>query len=209
MTKLETLIRDYAGPAICSERPLRTISTATDSQWSLLLDALMIKNGFYAFESALHFFPLGSCDMDLLAWNEPSAWKFAYERQDLSRLSCFAENIFGEQYCLFEDKFVKFDPETGELETICESLEEWSSKILLEPNYYLGFEFAHAWQIKHGPLPSGMRLVPIKPFVCGGSFELDNLVAMEAVQSMRMRGSIATQIIDVPDGAPISFEIVK
>jgi hypothetical protein len=209
VTRLETMIRDYAGPALCSVPPLRNVSAVADGQWALLLDALMIKNGFYAFESALHFYPLGEGGMDLVSWNEPSLWKSAYAKHDLSKLSCFAENVFGEQFCLSGGRFVKLDPETGDVEPVAETLEGWASEMLAEPNYHLGFSLAHAWQNKNGPLPPGMRLVPKRPFVCGGEFGLSNLEAMEAVKAMRMRGSIATQLVDLPDGASIVFELAS
>lgn len=52
-----------------------------------------------------------------------------------------------------------------------------------------------------------MRLVPKTPFVLGGGYNLDNLYALEASESMRYRGSIATQLRDLPDGAAVQLRV--
>jgi hypothetical protein len=65
------------------------------------------------------------------------------------------------------------------------------------------------WQAAHGALAPRKRLMPKTPFVCGGSFALDNLVAMEAAEAMRYRGELALQIRDLPDGAQICFRVVE
>jgi hypothetical protein len=42
----------------------------------------------------------------------------------------------------------------------------------------------------------------------GGKFSVQNLYALASVKAMRMRGSIAIQIKDLPDGGKIRFKIV-
>lgn len=63
-----------------------------------LLRLLKLKNGFYAFESALHVFPFSDIDVyeqqDLLRWNSPDLWKSLYGA-DAEGLFCFAEDVFG------------------------------------------------------------------------------------------------------------------
>ncbi|MCV2883591.1 hypothetical protein OE749_02615 [Aestuariibacter sp. AA17] len=51
--------------------------------------------------------------------------------------------------------------------------------------------------------------MPKTPFVCGGRFELDNLIAINAVSGMKSRANLARQIIDLPDGAQIEFKIIE
>jgi hypothetical protein len=84
---------------------------------------------------------------------------------------------------------------------------EWVDKILTDHNFLTGFPLAHEWQIRHGVLPSGSRLLPKVPFVAGGAYEIENLYSLESVKGMRFRGSIARQIADLPDGAKVRFEI--
>jgi hypothetical protein len=53
-----------------------------------------------------------------------------------------------------------------------------------------------------------MRLVPRIPFVLRGKFSVQNLHALDSVVAMRMRGSVAVQVKDLPDGAKVRFKIV-
>ena len=209
MTSLETLVSKYASPALSPPCAISETEGLRDSSWRMLLDVLKFKNGFYAFESALHVLPLAeTCGgLDLVAWNRADAWKSAYRGFDLSGLTCFAENVFGEQFCLDQGQVGRFDPETGEVEWMAETLDDWAATILSDPDYHLGFSLAHRWQEVNGALAQGNRLAPQKPFVCGGDFEVSNLVAMEAAKAMRFRGELATQIRDVPDGSTIRFEL--
>jgi hypothetical protein len=45
------------------------------------------------------------------------------------------------------------------------------------------------------------------PFVLGGEFVLDNLYLAVAVEGMRFRADIASQIKELPDGAQIRLNI--
>src|SRR5881394_4570455 len=62
------------------------------------------KNGFYAFESALHVFPIGSKEgvMDLETWNLPDTWRNTYGGLADGYLF-FGEDTFGNQFCLTQD----------------------------------------------------------------------------------------------------------
>jgi hypothetical protein len=53
-----------------------------------------------------------------------------------------------------------------------------------------------------------MRLAPRIPFVLGGSFEVDNLHAINESIGMKLRSELAMQIRSLPDGAQVSYEIV-
>lgn len=64
------------------------------------------------------------------------------------------------------------------------------------------------WQEQNGQLPVKKRLLPKIPFVVGGEFVLDNLHLVDAVEGMKFRADIASQIKDLPDGAQIKFDII-
>ncbi|KAF1721287.1 SMI1/KNR4 family protein [Pseudoxanthomonas wuyuanensis] len=183
---------------------LRSAGTLGD-ELAQVLDA---KNGFDAFESALHFFPAQTSllSVGIDEWNDPDGWTKEYG--DLAA-GClfFAEDIFGGQFCIASSCVWQFDPETGEKNLMAASLDEWAKKVLDDYEVLTGHPLAHAWQKKNGPLPEGMRLVPRIPFVCNGEFALSNLILMESEKGMRIRGSLARQIHDLPDGAQISFRI--
>src|SRR2546425_1291488 len=147
-----------------------------------LFKLLSKKNGFYAFESALHVFPLGKKEgaMHLEMWNSESLWRGDY--QGLAD-GCFffAEDIFGVQFCFKDDRLCTFDPETGETKEFAHDLQGWTHIILGDYELHTGFPFARDWQQKNGPLPEGRRLVPKIPFVCKGEFALDNFYDLDSV----------------------------
>jgi hypothetical protein len=95
-----------------------------------LYGMLEMRNGFFAFESALHIYPLGSGEgLDLERWNSASLWRSEYE--DMTEgLLFFAEDAFGYQFAIRDDSIVSFDPETGEVADFAETLEDWSNRIL-------------------------------------------------------------------------------
>lgn len=175
-----------------------------------LEELLSKKNGFFAFESALRFFPTESSNQSigLNAWNSESLWRSLYS--DLAE-EClfFAEDIFGGQFCIKNNSIFSFDPETGALEEMGSSIEQWSQELLNEYNLWTGFSLAHEWQAKHGKLSHELRLMPKIPFVCGGEFCLDNLTAINAISGMKTRANLALQILNMPDGAQIEFNIIE
>ena len=175
-----------------------------------LANFLSHKNGFYAFESALHVFPAASFENELTLsrWNAFDLWRHEYG--DLAEnIFFFAEDVFGDQFCLHENQTCSFDAETGELKPLCSTFEEWSKQILEEYEVLTGYPLSHDWQIRHGALPSGKRLMPKIPFVLGGEYAVDNLYALASVSGMKSRGNLARQIRNLPDGTQIEFGIVE
>ncbi|RZU53302.1 hypothetical protein EV385_5217 [Krasilnikovia cinnamomea] len=120
----------------------------------------------------------------------------------------FAEDIFGGQFGIKDDAIYSFDPETGEAAHLASSVDEWVRAVLGDYEFVTGYPLAHQWQAQYGVLPIGERLVPKRPFVLGGDYTPENLVALEAAKGMRFRGDLAVQLRDLPDGASIKFKIV-
>jgi hypothetical protein len=176
----------------------------------MLMPLLNQRNGLYAFESALHVFPLTAKagQYSLEQWNEPALWRNDYGGL-ADGLFFFAEDIFGGQFAIRESdsNFYIFEPETGALEQLASDLEGWAGAILSDYNYLTGYPLAHEWQLKNGALPVGKRLAPKIPFVGGGKFELSNIYLADPVELMRFRGMIAQKIKDLPDGAQIKFKV--
>jgi hypothetical protein len=174
-----------------------------------LLDLLQLKNGFYAFESALHFFPAAPFEneMTLSRWNSFGLWR--YEYGDLAdKMLFFAEDAFGSQFCLHDHHVCFFEAETGELKVMSNTIVEWVEHILADYEVPTGHPLLHEWQTRHGALPIGHRLMPKVPFVLGGEYALSNLYAISAVSGMKTRGNLARQIKELPDGAQIQFRII-
>ncbi|MCW0203596.1 SMI1/KNR4 family protein [Rhodanobacter thiooxydans] len=173
-----------------------------------LVEVLRKKNGTYIFHSALHIFPAqtSSNSVGLDEWNDNKGWRSEYG--DLAD-GClfFSEDLFGSQFCIKSNAIWSFDPETAEMQFIGKNFDAWAKEVLDDYRVLTGQPLALAWQQSHGALPAGKRLVPKVPFVCGGAFELSNLILMDAERGMRLRGQLASQIRDLPDGTKIRFVI--
>ena len=170
-----------------------------------LLSMLEQKNGFYAFESALHVFPLTSEPVNgsnLAEWNSDSLWRNEYA--DLtSGLLFFAEDIFQDQFCLSGSGVLRFKAETGGTKLMTDSLENWAEIILRDYDHETGRKFVSGWQAENGPLPPGKRLMSKIPFFLGGDYSMENLWAGYAVEGMRFKADLATQTRNVPDGGQV------
>ncbi|CAN7142846.1 SMI1/KNR4 family protein [Acidovorax sp. LjRoot38] len=175
-----------------------------------LIQILSKKNGFYAFEEALHVFSWDDSIsqgqiLGLQAWNEKTLWRDWYQGLT-EELFFFAEDIFGGQFALKGREVVSFDPESGEIEFLAKSIEDWAAEILLNYPQLTGYPLAHSWQMLNGPIARGKRLLPKIPFILGGKYEVNNLFAVDAVKGMRYRGELWEQLRDLPDGAKVRLK---
>jgi hypothetical protein len=203
-----------------------------------LVELLQERNGFYAFEHALHVLPSNCVNSKVelgtevdqvqtgrLLLSQDDQGRPVGRPMDLERwnmemlwrsefgtateeLLFFAEDVFGEQFALSRGKVWRFNPESGERNEFAPDLDEWAKKILADYSYETGYELAHNWQQQHGQLIEGQRLIPKIPFIIGGNYEADNLFALDAVKGMRYRADICKQIRDLPDGAPIQLKVL-
>ena len=107
------------------------------------------------------------------------------------------------------EQVVRFDPETARDEVLGESLEDWAAWLLADPDVHGAASFAYAYQQAHGALAPDTRLVPRTFFVAVavGGFEFENFLAYDAVTAMRIRGPIAQQVHDLPDGASVNIRL--
>jgi hypothetical protein len=203
-----------------------------------LVELLQERNGFYAFERALHVLPSNCVNSELginteahhlqtgrvlLSQDDQGhfmGWPMDLERWNMDvlwrgefgraaeGLLFFAEDVFGEQFALSDGKVWRFNPESGERKEFADDLNEWAKKILADYSYETGYEQAHEWQQKNGRLMDGLRLIPKTPFILGGEYKAENLFAIDAAKGMRYRADIAKQIRDLPDGTPIHLKVL-
>lgn len=175
-----------------------------------LIQMLSMRNGFYAFEAALHVFPwaeppLQNGFVGIQQWNEKALWRDLYSEL-IDDMLFFAEDVFGGQFGIKGNDIVSFDPESGEIELLAVSLEDWAGQLMSNYAVLTGYPVAHEWQVAHGPIPIGYRLLPRTPFILGGEFTEKNLCAVDAIQGMRYRGNLWQQIRDLPDGAQVRLK---
>lgn len=204
---IEKLI-SIASPALGGQPVLigERLGLLAGERFGEISDLLSRKNGFFAFESALRVFPSESsaASVGLSDWNSDTGWRTSYNHL-ASECLFFAEDVFGGQFCIKNNLVCSFDPETGALERLAESISEWANLLLKDFEHLTGYAFAHQWQQSFGPLAADQRLIPKIPFVMGGDYALDNLYAGSAVHGMMARGSVAVQIEGVPDGTLVEI----
>jgi hypothetical protein len=166
------------------------------------------KNGFFVFESALEIFPCTGSNISysLWEWNENQLWRNVYGSAAPHGL-CFSHDIFGTQFVLYDERVYQFDPETAETSFLADDLESWARIILDDYDFFTGHTVAHEWQSTYGPVEHRHRLLPITPFVLGGEYRIGNLVSEEASMAMRIRGRLAREIRDLPDGSQVTYTV--
>lgn len=205
-----------AGPALGLEPadlgylerwPLRSVNQHLVDE---LRGVLTARDGFYAFESALHVRPATAGirnEPSLSEWNASSLWAASYA-SDSQDCFFFAEDGLAAQICLWNGAVARLDPETGALEQIAPDLETWAGLVLADPGPLTAFPLVHGWQAENGPLAPGQRLFPRLPFVLGGKYECSNLRAFDTLAGIRFLASIARQIRDLPEGSPVEIKII-
>lgn len=168
-------------------------------------DLLSRRDGFVAFESALVVFPTrtGSGVPGIQEWNDPAGWRSRYRDVLAPEYCCFAHDLFGTQFAISPSEVIRLDPEVGHVERYASTLEEWAKRLLQNYREDTAWPLAHDWQLLNGVLPPGSRLLPRQPFVLGGEFEVDNLVAVECQQAMAFWGMLYEGIREVPEGQPV------
>ena len=167
-------------------------------------------NGFFVFNAGVQVFRAGpeGVGPELGAWNEPETWKYAYDGL-ADGLFCFGQDIFGVQFAVEDGaRVVTFDPESAVRKPLGASLEDWARWLLGDPSVNGAASFAHAYQAARGPLTPDQRLVPLRLFITGGGYEFENFVVHEAAKAMRIRGPIARQVHDLPDGTTVELRVV-
>lgn len=172
-----------------------------------LLGLLNENNGIFLFNRAIILFPVdsigGVCSLE--EWNALEGWKSKYETD--KNLVFFGEDVFSNQFCTNGETIFLFDCETGGHEFFANDLNEWAAKVVSDFEVISGCSFLTEWEALNGRLDDDKRLVAVHPFVLGGKYSLDNLIAMERNRAMLFHASIARQIENLPDGAEVEISL--
>lgn len=206
VTRLAALLH-ISSPPLCSEdaSEVASLSDATSGMRDVFT-ALRVKNGFFAFENALLFRPLRTCGnvQGIIEWNSAEGWRAVYGSL-IAGVVFFAEDIFAVQFGVSAGGVVSFNPETGALHVIAETLEEWAGAVLDEYEELTGWPVAHEWQCANGALMPGLRLLPRVPFVLGGEYDSNNLVAIGELEAMRKLGGLFQTVAGLADGEKVTL----
>lgn len=180
----------------------------SDGPLAELARVLARVNGFTAFNGGVQLLRAGAAGVgpELAHWNRPDTWKDTYGGLAQGAF-CFGQDVLGTQFAVVgRERVVAFDPETAARTEIGDSLDAWAEWLLDDPDVNGTRRLATAWQDANGPLAHGERLLPLRFFVLGGSYDLANLVVRDAARCMRVRGPLAARLSRLPQGATVRFD---
>lgn len=166
------------------------------------LNLILKKNGLLCFESALQIYPYDNSTINLKILNDMEGWRQKYFFITRSYF-CFAQDLFGFQFCFTHQGIEIFNTETGEFSFLTDTFENWIQMILNDYNYLTGYEIGHEWQKKFRKLQLSERLNGKIPFVLGGSYSIENLYPINLISLLDFRADIANQIYNLEDGQQI------
>jgi hypothetical protein len=206
--KLVKNLLEGSGSSIAG--PVQYLADFTRPHGKELFQLLSVCNGAFLYDYALRILPSHDCELSygLSSWNSKELWKFTYARIPPD-LFCFADDVFGNQFALLGDAIVVFQCETGDIEFLASTFEEFAGRVILDSDYLTGRSILNSWRKANGRLLPRDKLVARRPFVLGGEYTAQNLAAVESARSMRIRGPIASKISELPDGAILEIEIAE
>lgn len=167
---------------------------------------LTLKNGFYAFESALNVYSGTQDDLHTNLFSANTDDSFLKQYDITVPVVFFAEDLFLNLFGIVELGVFKLDLETGEFELHSSNLDGWAEKILGNYNYETGWSLASEWQAQHGAIGNGYRLLPKRPFVMGGDYKVDNLVKVKRETGLKNYIALYNQIKFIEDGEALDLK---
>lgn len=165
------------------------------------MELLALANGITAYHGYYRLFGVDSAEGgDLLAWNDPSTWKFAWA-EDLTDYLCFAETGWGDQYAYSiqelgiggTSRVYQLDAIEMKAELICADFDDFIAQEFLpcaENPYDPMTAIAYK---RFGALEWESHVMHTVPLLLGGQANADNLTKTGARVGMIINGDIASQ----------------
>jgi hypothetical protein len=124
-------------------------------------------------------------------------------------LIAFGQEALGNQFCFDArtKEIIFFNAESGKRETVAPDFRQWCKLLIADLDYFTGVNVVGQWTIGKGSLSLNQRLYPRKPFVIGGEYKVDNLIAGSFPDYIKANANIARQIFDLPDGTAINIKL--
>ena len=124
----------------------------------------------------------------------------------VAELCFFACDIFGIQFCFRNRKIYSFDLESGKISFIANSFIDWIDLILNDSEFMTGEPYKRDFETKHGPVLLKQKILPIRPFVIGGEYKVENFIAYDFLDLINYNSQIAHQIYNLPDGTKVNIK---
>jgi len=167
-----------------------------------LANILRDTNGFILHQGAVHF--RGPClkpEWHSLqaAWRGVKAFHVLYNEVRASDIP-FAQDQLGDQFLIREDVVLRLCAETGEIERLAESFQDFLSRVTSDIEGFLNVGLDHAMQ-------PGELLHAYPPFCFRESSAGVSLRPLPASEVILFHADLAKQIRDVPEGGKVEFKV--
>ncbi|HEX4265833.1 MAG TPA: hypothetical protein VH597_15975 [Verrucomicrobiae bacterium] len=159
-------------------------------------------NGFILHEGAVHVRGASlSPEWHSLraAWRGQHAFCTLYEGIGPADIP-FAQDQFGDQFLIRDNVVLRLFAETGEVELLTETVEEFFCGLSADVEHFLNVGLTH-------PLQPGELLLAYPPFVFQQSGATASLKPVRADEVILFHADLARQIRDVPDDGYVEFKI--
>jgi hypothetical protein len=168
-----------------------------------LVRILSDTNGFILHDGALHVRGASitpEWHSLRVALREPSAFHTIYENVHATDIP-FAQDQVGDQFLLRDGRVLRLSSETGDIEPLADSLDEFFSRVAADIEGFLNAGLGHTMQ-------PGQLLLAFPPFVFQESGAGASLKAVRAGEVILFHADLARQIRDIPDGGQIKIKVV-
>jgi len=133
------------------------------------------------------------------AWRGPNAFHTLYESLEASDIP-FAQDQMGDQFLIRDGAVIRLAAETGEVETLVDTLDDFFRKVSEDIEGFLNVGLGHTLQ-------PGQLLLAYPPFVFQESDAGASLKPAPAGEVILFHAYLARQMRDVPDGGQVGFKI--
>jgi hypothetical protein len=141
-------------------------------------------------------------DADLLEWNRPELWKFAWPAAVADHL-CFAQSGWGDQYAYppGRDEVVRIDSQDARVEPFCASFAEFLEGEVLRCARRHYDPFVAPARARLGDLTTDALVAYAPPLLVGGEPSVERLTRMKARAVMVVNGDLIREYDGAPEGA--------
>lgn len=168
-----------------------------------LVQLLNERNGFILHQGAVHV--RGAClgpEWHSLrsAWYGPNSFHLLYEAVEPTDIP-FGQDQFGDQFLIRGGEIVRLSGETGGIEKLASTLEDFFRRADCEIEKFLNVSIDHKME-------PGQLIFAYPPFCTQESGRLPALKAVPATELILIHAELAKQLKDLPDGGQIEFRLV-
>jgi hypothetical protein len=191
----------YTGPEFSDSELLKDLPPQ-------LAAVLVLDNGFVAARGGFHM--RGACREPLwhslrAAWTGPESVRSRYPDVRETDIP-FAEDALGDQFLLRDGNVYRLAAETGEIESVEATLEEFLARVANDAFEYLNLQPLLNFEQRGGRLAPG-ELLNVYPPYCVKSEKERSYCAISADQHLRFLARLAAEIRHLPDGAAVDIKI--